>query len=180
MRVLFSSWRESGRREIFSSVKEFQPLPFSFVRSSTYSPRPKIEDGMRSSIFGSEDRRLKIESCLRSSAPKFEDDGGLRSFFPKYGKKEKEFFEKLLSLLRKTLSPLSSSKKPFPSTKNHSPFFEESPLLSSFFESENRKTHPTYYLQNRRFGRRSPRAPLCSFSLARLEVTSPSTITLLI
>ena len=76
--VLRSSDPEDRKTSLFLKnfhiIEEGAPLPSS-VRSSTHSSRPKIEDGGWSSIFGAEDRKLKMGGVLRFTAPNIEDGG---------------------------------------------------------------------------------------------------------
>ena len=103
--------------------------PSSFFRP-IFDPLFGAEDRRRvgsSSIFGSEDRRLKRGEVFRSSTPKIKD-GGIFDLRLRRTKKEgRKVFRRTFPSSKK---PLSSSKKPF-SSKNV--------FLSSFFGSDDRR-----------------------------------------
>ena len=120
--------------------------PSSFFRP-IFDPLFGAEDRRRvgsSSIFGSEDRRLKRGEVFRSSTPKIEDGGGLRSSASKNEERREKGFSKNI------------------------PFFEEAPLFfeeTFFFEEcisffvfrvRRSKSPPFFDLAGRRLGRRSP------------------------
>ena len=166
-----------------SSEEEVPTLPPSSARSSTHSSGPKIEDGgffdlrLRrskiedggSSIFGCEDRRLKMEGVLRSSPPKIEDgvssilgsedrrlkmEGVLRSSGPKIENGESSIF----GPEERRIPPSSKNLPLFEETpffEEPPPFFEEPPLFFEdppFFE----ELPPSFFVLRVRRSKNSP------------------------